>query len=355
MSRDLKTSGENMNRNRVLTGLMVIVVALAAACSKGPDDTAIANDIKAKIFSDADLKAAAVDVAVKDGVVTLSGELASADLQLKLYKLAQGAAGVTKVDDQIRIQGAQLAEAQAAPGEPSAAQPSQAPTTPAGTAPRASAPAASAAAPAAGSPAQPVPEKAAAEPKAVPAQQTVTPPAPPQPVTVVVPAGTRIAVRMADSIDSSTNKPGELFLATLDEAIPLEGADAIPRGTDVYIKLADAKSAGRVTGTSELELQLNKMVWQGKTYPLVSNSYEQKGKSRTKQTATRVGIGAGVGAAIGAIAGGGKGAAIGAAVGGGGATAVQVFTKGQQIKVPSETQIDFSLQAPVAVTYVPKK
>ncbi len=160
---------------------------------------------------------------------------------------------------------------------------------------------------------------------------------------------------MADAIDSSQNKPGELFLSTLDEAIPLEGADAIPRGTDVYIKLADAKSAGHIKGSSELELQLNKMVWQGKTYPLVSDSYEQKGKSRTKQTATRVGIGAGVGAAIGAIAGGGKGAAIGAAVGGGGATAVQVLTKGEQIKVPSETQIDFSLQAPVSVTYVPTK
>jgi len=142
-------------------------------------------------------------------------------------------------------------------------------------------------------------------------------------------------------------------MALLDEPIHLEGNDAIPRGTDVYIKLADAKSAGRISGSSELELQLNKMVWQGKTYPLVSNSYEQKGKSRGKQTATRVGIGAGIGAAIGAIAGGGKGAAIGAAVGGGGATAVQVFTRGQQIKVPAETQIDFNLQAPVSVTYMP--
>lgn len=338
-----------MKRKSVLTGLLLVALALSAACSRGPDDTAIANDIKAKIFSDPDLKAAAVDVAVKDGVVTLTGDLASADLQLKLYKLAQGAAGVTKVDDQIKLQEAQPAEAQAAPGEPSAAPPPRTPSAPAAVTPRASAPVQPAPAPAAGAPAQPAQEKAAVT------QKTVTPPAPPQPVTVVVPAGTRIAVRMADAIDSSRNKPGELFLSTLDEAIPLEGADAIPRGTDVYIKLADSKSAGRVSGTSELELQLNKMVWQGKTYPLVSNSYEQKGKSRTKQTATRVGIGAGVGAAIGAIAGGGKGAAIGAAVGGGGATAVQVFTKGQQIKVPSETQIDFSLQAPVSVTYVPTK
>lgn len=342
-----------MKSRIVLAGLLVVVLALSAACTKGPDDTAIANDIKAKIFSDPDLKTAVVDVAVKDGVVTLSGELASADLQLKLYKLAQGTAGVTKVDDQMRIQGSQVAEAQPPAQALAPGRPAQAPQAPAGTTPKASAPARPA--PAAGSDAQPGTEQAAVEPKAASAQQTVTPPTPPQPVTVAIPAGTRVAVRMADAIDSSKNKPGELFLATLDEAIPLEGADAIPRGTDIYIKLADAKSAGRVSGTSELELQLNKMVWQGKTYPLVSNSYEQKGKSRTKQTVTRVGIGAGVGAAIGAIAGGGKGAAIGAAVGGGGATAVQVFTKGQQIKVPSETQLDFNLEAPVSVTYLPTK
>jgi hypothetical protein len=333
-----------MKSRIALAGLLVVVLALSAACTKGPDDTAIANDIKARIFSDPDLKAATVDVAVKDGVVTLSGELASADLQLRLYKLAQDAAGVTKVDDQMKIKGLQVAEAQP---------PAQGPQAPAGKTPKASAPARPA--PAAGYPVQPAPENAAAEPKAVSSQQPVTPPTLPQPVTVSIPAGTRVAVRMADAIDSSTNKPGELFLAILDEGIPLEGADVIPKGTDVYIKLANAKSAGRVTGTSELELQLNKMVWQGKTYPLVSNSYEQKGKSRTKQTATRVGIGAGVGAAIGAIAGGGKGAAIGAAVGGGGATAVQVFTKGEQIKVPSETQLDFNLQAPVSVTYTPSK
>jgi hypothetical protein len=333
-----------MKRKAVFAGLLVVVLALSAACSKGPDDTAIANDIKAKIFSDPDLKTTNVDVAVKDGVVTLSGELPSGEAQLKLYKLAQGTAGVSKVDDQMRVQGSQPAEAQAAPETPSSAEPARAAQAPAGAAPGAAA--TTRPAPATAAPAKPAEEQAAAEPKAPP---------PPEPVTVAIPSGTRIAVRMTDSIDSAKNKQGELFMAVLDEAIPLEGADVIPRGTDVYVKLAGAKSAGRIKGSSELELQLNKMVWQGKEYPLVSNSYEEKGKSRGKQTATRVGIGAGVGAAIGAIAGGGKGAAIGAAVGGGGATAVQVFTHGEQIKVPSETQLDFNLQAPVSVTYMPTK
>ena len=54
--------GGVMKSRIVLAGLLVVVLALSAACTKGPDDTAIANDIKARIFSDPDLKAAAVDV-----------------------------------------------------------------------------------------------------------------------------------------------------------------------------------------------------------------------------------------------------------------------------------------------------
>jgi hypothetical protein len=56
---------------------------------------------------------------------------------------------------------------------------------------------------------------------------------------------------------------------------------------------------------------------------------------------------------IGAIAGGGKGAAIGATVGAGGGTAVSAARKGEQVKVPTETRLSFTLQSPVTVTYLP--
>ncbi len=63
-----------------------------------------------------------------------------------------------------------------------------------------------------------------------------------------------------------------------------------------------------------------------------------------------MGGGAVLGALIGAIAGHGKGAAIGAAVGAGAGTAVQASTKGQQVQIPAETKLDFSLKAPLTVT-----
>jgi hypothetical protein len=58
---------------------------------------------------------------------------------------------------------------------------------------------------------------------------------------------------------------------------------------------------------------------------------------------------ASLGTLIGAVAGGRKGAATGAAVGAGAGTAVQASTRGQQVKVPSETKIDFILKNSLTV------
>lgn len=56
-----------------------------------------------------------------------------------------------------------------------------------------------------------------------------------------------------------------------------------------------------------------------------------------------------MGSIIGAIAGGGKGAAVGAGVDGGLGAGSEIITKGDQVKVPSETLLDFTLQQDVSI------
>ena len=56
-----------------------------------------------------------------------------------------------------------------------------------------------------------------------------------------------------------------------------------------------------------------------------------------------------MGAIIGAIAGGGKGAAVGAAAGGAAGAGAEVVTKGQRVRIPSETRLTFLLDTPVKV------
>jgi hypothetical protein len=151
-------------------------------------------------------------------------------------------------------------------------------------------------------------------------------------------------IRMIDSVDSKKNNVGDVFHASLETDLTLNGTLIARRGADVYGKLAYAKEAGHFTGSSELELELTKIVVDGADYPLVSDDYTLKGKGRGGDTAKKVGVGAVAGAIIGGIAGGGAGAAIGAGAGSAVGAGVQVFTRGKEVKVPSETLLEFRLQ-----------
>jgi hypothetical protein len=131
-----------------------------------------------------------------------------------------------------------------------------------------------------------------------------------------------------------------------------EGELAIPAGYDVQGHIVDVKSAGKFAGRSELVLQLDRLMVGKRSYSLQTDQYRRQGSSRGTNTAEKVGAGAAIGAIIGGLAGGGKGAGIGAAAGGGLGGGVQAATKGQQIKLPAETVLNFTLQSPLTVTVV---
>src|SRR5713226_2787677 len=166
---------------------------------------------------------------------------------------------------------------------------------------------------------------------------------------ITIPAGQSLLIRMIDGVDSSKNHVGDVFHASLETDLTVGDSVVARKGTDVYGRLAEAKEAGHMAGSSELQLELTRVVIDGKDYPVVSSDYTLQGKGRGKNTAEKVGGGAALGAIMGAIAGGGKGAAIGAGVGAGAGGAVQVLTRGQQVKVPSETLLEFRLQQPATV------
>jgi hypothetical protein len=195
------------------------------------------------------------------------------------------------------------------------------------------------------------PATSLAEPRLVPGNERVTRPTSSNAASTgfTIPTGSKITIRMIDSINSETNKVGDMFIATLDEPLLQGGLEVVPRGADVRGRIANVNEAGRIAGSAELGLELTQIIVNGIQYSLQTSEYAEKAEGRGGQTAKRAGIGAGIGAAIGAIAGGGKGAAIGAGVGAGGATAVQVMTKGDKLNIPSETKLEFTLRTPLVV------
>ncbi|HEX5426187.1 MAG TPA: BON domain-containing protein [Candidatus Acidoferrales bacterium] len=375
---------------RSTLSIAVLGFVLAAGCARKPDDTAVVTNIKAQMFSDPQLKDANLKVVAKNGQVTLTGTVSSDAARLDAYKIAMQTAGVSKVNDQMIVATAQTAQVETpqpsetpqATSEPAQEEVNPAPVpkktshehrrkervksqerqaaevaqdqTPDASADQETTPApnsADAAPPVSQAPA--VPASAPTAPTPAPAAVPVTAPPPPQPTQVEIPAGTTMSIRMIDGIDSSVNQPGEIFHASLDSSILIDNQVVVPKDADVYVRLASVSSAGHIKGKSELELQLVKLQFQGQSYPLTSGTYTLAGQSRGKDTAKKVGAGAILGTLIGAIAGGGKGAAVGAAVGAGAGGAYQEATRGKQVKVPSESKLDFQLQQPVTVTVMP--
>lgn len=373
-------------------GLSVLGACKSSTLFHSTDDKAITTDIQAKLFSDPILKARDVHVDSRNGIVTLTGDVNTSLEKSAVERIAMQADGVKNVVNLLSLP-ADSATPPAGPIQtsvntppPKVAPAAAAPipekphpahhAKPAGNEVEASpaleaytnsvAPDASPNPPPVASP-SPAPaattgataQTPAVQPSATipPAPSAAPPPAavPPPPVPkaqnqLTVPAGTVVTVRMVDGIDSSRNRPGEEFAATLDAPIVVGDRVVASRGADARVRLAEAKSAGKMTGQSQLKLELIAVTINGVPYSTKSGFYEQHGASRGTRTAETVGGGAVLGALIGGLLGRGKGAAIGSAVGAGTGAAVQVSTQGEQVKVPAETKLDFTLQDSVTVT-----
>jgi len=165
-------------------------------------------------------------------------------------------------------------------------------------------------------------------------------PAPPPPAYgVQIPTGTAFTVRMIDAVDSERSRLGETYRCSVDEPVMVGDQTVIPRGADAVAKLVEDKQSGKFEGKTVLTLALQQVMINGRMADITTGDVSQASASRGGRTAKVVGGTTALGAIVGAIAGGGKGAAVGGAA--------QVMTKGQQVKIPSETRLTFTLQQPV--------
>ena len=319
-----------MNNTRWLALGLAVACLVTGCAKKSGSDQNLVTAVQSKLYADDTTKAANIKVDAKDGVVTLSGDVPSSDVELEAMKLANGTPGVGRVDDQLKVNTA----ANTPPAYPATGTPPPATGTPA---------------PSTGSPSTTAsPAASSAAPPAAASDGSDSAPAP-RSREVTVPVGTRLQVRTIDAIDSRKNTVGQTFNATLDAPLVTGERVVIPAGAPVTITLENARSAGRIRGSSELSVRATSIAAGGRTYSMDTDVYEEVGKAKGKQTAIRSGIGAAAGALIGGLAGGGKGAAIGAGAGAGAGVGYQFFTHGAQVKIPSEAVLTFRLAAPLTV------
>ena len=181
------------------------------------------------------------------------------------------------------------------------------------------------------------------------AAQNAKPPAPER-VTVTVPEGTTLSVRLGDTLDTGKVATGATFQGTLSQALVVNGKDVAPVGSSVTGSVTQVVSSGRLNRPAELTLTLTSLSVGRETKDISTSPWNQKGESHKKRDAVAIGGGGGVGALIGGLVGGKKGAAIGGAVGAGAGAGGAAYTGKKEIVLPAETQLDFQLAAPVSFT-----
>jgi hypothetical protein len=361
-------------RPNLIRKSMVVLLAAAlftVACNKSHTrtDAQVASDIQSKVNADQAVSNKQIAVLAANGVVTLSGSVSSEAERSAVANDAATVNGVRTVVNNLTVQPVDTSSAQNQPPaadatqQPAPAQ-SQPPATQPATTTRgisARKPSAAGRGPTSGQDnAQLSQADTMAEQKNAPdsSQQNVQnaapvpPPAPappPPPATITIPDGTVLAVRMLDTLDSETANPGDTFRATLNSPVQVDGKVVVPADADVFGRVVDVHAAGRFKGSGLLTIEVTKVAFNGRSYPIHTNQWSKQTDGRGKGTAEKVGGGAALGAIIGALAGGGKGAGIGAAVGAGAGGVTQAAIRAAQIKLGPESLLTFHLAQPVTV------
>ncbi len=186
-------------------------------------------------------------------------------------------------------------------------------------------------------------------PTPAPAEKAKAEPRRPRPEPVVIPAGTVLTVNLGQAMGSKISQPGQSFSATLANPVEIAGKTAIPAGAAASGTVVDAKPLGRFKGGAVLSLQLTSINVNGADQAIQTSSTSQTEKGKGKRTAVLAGGGAALGALVGGLAGGGKGLAIGAAAGAGAGGAGAAFTGNQEIVLPAESALSFTLSQPLTV------
>ncbi len=168
--------------------------------------------------------------------------------------------------------------------------------------------------------------------------------------TRILPAGTQLSVRTDETIDSRNATEGQTFSATIEKDVMDDAGNVvIPRGSPARLVIRQMQS-GSTTGSPHLVLDFDSVTVDGQRYLVSTEEVTQSAQSgigKNRRTAEMVGGSAALGTLLGAIAGGGKGAAIGAIAGAAAGGAVQVLTKGKEVRVPAETMLTFRLDQPL--------
>jgi hypothetical protein len=178
----------------------------------------------------------------------------------------------------------------------------------------------------------------------VPAPSGPTVSAVPQPVSVSIPAGTTLTIRIDQHISVKTSRAGDTFTGeVVDPVLAGDNSVLVPKGALVGGVVDVAHRRGHFKGRSLLELRLTSLTLNGTQYPLTTRDLARSKKGKGRRSTALIAGGAGMGMLVGGVASGGVGLVVGGLVGGGAGTAAAGLTGNRDIDIPAEAIVRFRL------------
>lgn len=164
-----------------------------------------------------------------------------------------------------------------------------------------------------------------------------------------VPAGTPITIRLQAPISSANSRPGDSFMAVLDEPIVVSGQTVAARGAAVLGRVVAARRSGRLHNPGYLRLALTSITVAGKTVPVQSSSIFVKGKSRVRRNWEGAPNDDASDVLLEGLPGGSEGAILGAPVGEAEGTGLPRETPNKDVGFGAERRLTFRLTDAVDV------
>ena len=96
--------------------------------------------------------------------------------------------------------------------------------------------------------------------------------------------GTLLKLRTSEPVNSKRAKDGQAVQFMVIQDVAVGNVLAIPRGATVHGVVTDAKKAGVISGSAELSLRLTSLEMGGRTYQLSTDQFQVKGPNKTGRT-----------------------------------------------------------------------
>ena len=186
--------------------------------------------------------------------------------------------------------------------------------------------------------------QAAGSPAASNAPAPNTPLAPAPEPGLTLPRGTRLQVRLNQTISVKHVASGDRFTGTLAEPIVEGNTVAVPAGSQATGEILVAHQRGMFKGRSVMALTLTQLDVNGTPYRIDTSNLSRTKKGKGRRSAAFIGGGAGMGMLIGGVATGGVGLLVGGLAGGGAGALGAAFTGNRDLTIPAESVVSFRLQ-----------